>query len=297
MKIGYIGLGKMGQNMVERLLEKGYVVVASTRNKSILKKVENLGAIIAQDNADVIKKLDSPRLIWVMVPWKVVDGVIARILPELESGDIVIDGGNSPYKESIRRAQELAQKGINFLDVGVSGGPSGARNGASIMIGGKKEVFAKYKQLFCDLSIKNGYAYMGDSGAGHFVKMIHNGIEYGMMQAIAEGFALMKKSKFNLDLSEVAKVYEHKSVIESRLISWLNKAYAKYGEDLVGISGKVSHSGEGLWTVNAARELNIPVPVIKSALKFREQSQDNPSYTGRVLSALRNRFGKHEVKN
>lgn len=296
MKLGYIGLGKMGYKMVERLLESNYEVVVSTPNKDVVEKARELGAEGVLSNAQVVSSLAGPRLIWIMVPWKAVDSVMAEIIPELKEGDTVIDGGNSPYKESIRRGEELAKKGINFLDAGVSGGPSGARNGACIMVGGKKDIFNKYEQLFKDLSVPSGYGYMGEVGAGHFVKMVHNGIEYGMMQAIAEGFGIMKASNFNLNLEEVARVYENKSVVESRLVSWLKSAYVEYGQDLQEISGKVSHSGEGLWTVEAAEEVGIPAPIIKGALEFREQSQESPSYTGQVVSALRNQFGGHEVK-
>jgi 6-phosphogluconate dehydrogenase len=230
-----------------------------------------------------------------MVPHQAVDKVLQELLPFLQKGDTVIDGGNSPYKESIRRFKELKERGIYFLDVGVSGGPSGARNGACIMVGGGKEIFRKYKNLFRDLACTGGYAHMGKPGAGHFVKMVHNGIEYGMMQALAEGFALMKASPFDLNLTQIAKLYNHKSVVESRLVGWLHNAFSRHGEHLDDISGTVSHSGEGSWTVEAAEELGIPVPGIEGALNFRIQSQAHPSYTGQILSAVRNQFGGHEV--
>ena len=213
----------------------------------------------------------------------------------LDKGDTIIDGGNSPYKDSIRRAKELDGKGIDFLDAGVSGGPSGARNGACIMVGGKRVVYRKFKNLFRDLSARKGYAYVGKSGAGHFVKMVHNGIEYGMMQAIAEGFAVMKVSPFDLNLLKIADLYNHQSVIESRLVGWLKTAFKQYGEDLEYISGSVAQTGEGSWTVEAAKELGIPAPIIEGALNFRIQSQTNPTYTGKIVSALRNQFGGHEV--
>ena len=195
MTIGYIGLGKMGFNMVERLLEKGYEVVASNRSIEKVREIEKQGAIGAESSADVVSKLNGSRLIWIMVPWKAIDGVLEEILPHLEEGDTIIDGGNSPYKESIRRGRELSKKGIHFLDVGTSGGPGGARNGACMMIGGSKEKYDEYKQLFVDLCVPEGEGYMGEHGAGHFVKMVHNGIEYGMMQAIGEGFEVMKKAR------------------------------------------------------------------------------------------------------
>jgi 6-phosphogluconate dehydrogenase len=231
-----------------------------------------------------------------MVPHQAVDAVLSDLMPFLEPGDTVIDGGNSPYKESMRRARELDAKGVAFLDAGVSGGPSGARNGACIMVGGKKEVFRMYEQVFRDLSVENGYAYLGKSGAGHFVKMVHNGIEYGMMQALAEGFAVLKTSSFKLDLAVVADLYNHKSVVESRLVDWLRSAFEEYGEGLDGVSGAVAQSGEGLWTVDAAKELGVPAPVLSASVDFRSQSQKGPSYTGKLLSAMRNQFGGHEVK-
>jgi 6-phosphogluconate dehydrogenase len=230
-----------------------------------------------------------------MIPYQAVEGVLEKLIPFLGKGDTIIDGGNSPYKESIRRAKELEKRKIYFLDVGVSGGPSGARNGACIMVGGRKDIFKKFRKLFRDLSVRGGYGYMGKSGAGHFVKMVHNGIEYGMMQAIAEGFALMKNSPFELSLTKVAEIYNHRSVIESRLVDWLRKTFEQNGEGLDEISGSVAHSGEGVWTVEAAKELGVPIPIIEGALNFRIESQRNPSYTGRILSALRNQFGGHEV--
>jgi 6-phosphogluconate dehydrogenase len=181
------------------------------------------------------------------------------------------------------------------MDVGVSGGPAGARHGACMMIGGERELFNELETLFKDLSVEGGYGYMGRPGAGHFVKMVHNGIEYGMMQAIGEGFEVMKKSEFEIDLLEVTKVYNHGSVIESRLVGWLQSAYEKFGADLKGISGEVSHSGEGQWTVEAAERLGMPVENIKQSLDFRINSTGNPTYTGQVVSALRNQFGGHDV--
>jgi 6-phosphogluconate dehydrogenase len=296
MKLGYIGLGKMGFNMVERLLEKSREVVAFDRNPDAIKAVKSKGAQTADTLAALVSGLPSPRLVWIMVPHQAVDAVLKELTPLLAKGDVVVDGGNSPYKESIRRSQELEAKGIDFLDAGVSGGPAGARSGACIMVGGRKEVFQKYEALFRDLSVPGGYGYMGRSGAGHFVKMAHNGIEYGMMQALAEGFAVMKASDFGLDLTKITDVYNHKSVIESRLVGWLQGAFEKYGEDLKDISGAAAQSGEGMWTVEAGKELGVPMPIIQGALEFRLQSQKSPSYTGKLVSAMRNQFGGHEVK-
>ncbi len=296
MKLGYIGLGKMGYNMAELLLEKGHQVVAFNRSVEPVQKIAQLGAKPADSVRSLVAALEPARLIWIMVPYQAVDDVLKDLMPLLAKGDAVIDGGNSPYKESIRRARELEVKGIDFLDAGVSGGPAGARSGACVMIGGKREIFERYESLFRDIAVDSGYGYMGRSGAGHFVKMVHNGIEYGMMQALAEGFAVMKASGFDLDLAKVAELYNHRSVIESRLVGWLKNAYERHGKELSGISGSVAQSGEGMWTVDAARELGIPVPVIEGALEFRLRSQKNPSYIGKIVSALRNQFGGHEVK-
>lgn len=296
MKLGYVGLGKMGYNMVELLLDKKYEVVAYNKSEEPVRKIAQRGAQPAGSLKEIVSALVPPRLIWIMIPYQAVDAVVEELRPLLAKGDTVVDGGNSPYKESIRRSKELATKGIDFLDAGVSGGPAGARNGACIMVGGRKEVFQKFEALFRDLSVPGGYGYMGGPGAGHFVKMVHNGIEYGMMQALAEGFAVMKASDFGLELARITDVYNHKSVIESRLVGWLQSAFARYGEDLTGISGSAAQSGEGMWTVEAGKELGVPTPIIQGALEFRIQSQAHPSYTGKLVSAMRNQFGGHEVK-
>jgi 6-phosphogluconate dehydrogenase len=295
MKLGYIGLGKMGFNMVERLLEKGHEIVAFSRTEKVVRDIAERGAKPAGSVQSLVSALAAPRLIWLMIPYHAVDGVIKDLMPYLSEGDTIIDGGNSPYRESMRRARELEETHIDFLDAGVSGGPGGARNGACIMVGGKKAVYRKFKDLFRDLSARKGYAYMGKSGAGHFVKMVHNGVEYGMMQAIAEGFAVMRVSPFDLDLMKIAELYNHRSVIESRLVGWLKTAFKQYGEDLKNISGAVAQTGEGAWTVEAAKELGVPVPIIEGALNVRIELQKNPGYAGQILSALRHQFGGHEV--
>lgn len=306
MKIGYIGLGKMGFNMVERMLDKGHTVVANNRSPQSIDRAVSVGAIGAYSISELVSKLEFPRTIWLMVPWQSVDSVLVELVPLLEKGDTIIDGGNSPYLESVRRAKELKEKQIDFLDIGVSGGPNGSRNGACLMIGGDKNVFEKYQELFTDLSAckitpdgekQFAYAHFGDAGAGHFVKMVHNGIEYGMMQSIAEGFEVLKKSQFNLNLQQVAEIYNNQSVIESRLVGWLVDAYKKHSQNLDGISGSVSHSGEGQWTVEAAKILGVPTEIIEKSLEFRKNSTNNPSYTGQVVSALRGEFGGHDVAN
>jgi len=295
MKMGYVGLGKMGFNMVERLLEKGYEVAVFDTNRDAVQNISQKGAEPTDSLESLAWAVPFPRLVWLMVPYQAVDHVIAGLTPYLSPDDTIVDGGNSPHKQSMRRAKELEQRGVAFLDAGVSGGPVGARSGACMMVGGRKDVFKSYEAVFRDLSVENGYGYMGGSGAGHFVKMVHNGIEYGMMQALAEGFALLKSSPFSLDLVRVADVYNHQSVIESRLVGWLKEALEQYGEALGEISGSVDYTGEVGWTVEAAKELNLSVPAIERALAFRIESQQNPSYAGQFLSAMRHQFGGHEV--
>lgn len=294
--IGYIGLGKMGRNMVERLTNAGWRVVAYDTMPSNVAEAAKLGAEGAVSPQAVLEQISSPRLVWLMVPHQAVDQVLSEIIPYLQAGDTVIDGGNSNFNETVRRGKELAERGVHYLDAGTSGGPGGAKEGACVMVGGEKKIFEKYEALFRDIAAPNAYAYMGESGAGHFVKMVHNGIEYGMMQAIAEGFEVLRESPFKLDLVEVARIYNNKSVIESRLTGWLEKGLREEGVELPGISGSVAASGEGLWTVETAKELGVPVPIIEGSLRFREESQKKPSFAGKVLSLLRNQFGGHETK-
>jgi 6-phosphogluconate dehydrogenase len=218
------------------------------------------------------------------------------LMESLEPGDTVIDGGNSRFTDTQRRAPLVTERGVRFLDVGTSGGPGGARNGACLMIGGKREDFDRLEQLWRNTSVRDGYRFFDGHGAGHFVKMVHNGIEYGMMQAIAEGFALMRASDLGIDLDAAAEIYNRGSVIESRLVGWLEEAFDLFGQDLAGVSGGVAHTGEGAWTVEAAEGLGVEVRVIADSLEFRRRSVDMPSYTGQVLSALRNRFGGHAVE-
>ncbi len=296
MQIGYIGLGKMGFNMVERLLEKGHQVIATDVNEDAVARIEAKGAVATRGIQELTEKLEGVRTVWVMVPHQFVDSVLNEMLPLLNEGDIVIDGGNSFFEDSVRRYGVCKEKGVRFLDAGISGGPHGARTGACIMVGGDKDVFLQIEELFRDLALPEGCAYVGNAGAGHFVKMVHNGIEYGMMQAIAEGFAVMKASAFSIQLEDTAQLFQHGSVIESRLVGWLRDGYQAHGEDLADISGEVGSSGEGAWTVETAKKLNVQTPIIEGSLNFRTASHGNPSYTGQVLSVMRNQFGGHEVQ-
>lgn len=298
-EIGIIGLGKMGKNIALRLSDKEWHVFAFDIDENRRKDVEKNGVKTVNSLKEIIEKTSSPHLIWLMLPaGKIVEDILFSeqgLIYYLKKGDIVIDGGNSFFEDSIRRGKKLERKGIAFIDVGVSSGPEGARNGACLMIGGKKEIFEKLKPLFRDLSQNESFQYLGKQGAGHFVKMVHNGIEYGMMQAIAEGFNLMKNSIFKLDLKKIASLYNKGSIIESRLIGWLKKAYEKHGESLKIVSGKVSFTGEGEWTVKTAKKLNVPVKIIEESVKFRKKSHKNPNYIGKILSALREQFGGHNV--
>jgi glucose-6-phosphate 1-dehydrogenase len=297
--IGIIGLGRMGGGIAEHLHEKNWHVVGYNKTPEATRALFKKGIEPAKDMQTLISALPTPRLVWVMVPsGKAVDDVMFGedgLIHYLEKGDVVVDGGNSYYKETIRRGIRLKKHGIRFIDAGVSGGPDGARDGACIMAGGDMKLLKEYEHLFRDMTVHRGYQMFEGTGAGHFVKMVHNGIEYGMMQAIGEGFELLKKSTYNLDLIRISDVYNHGSVIESHLVEWLYDAFKLYGQDLKPISGSVSDSGEGLWTVKTAKEMKIPVKIIEGALKFRHLSQKKPRYTGQVVSALRGQFGHHPV--
>ncbi|MBI4426351.1 MAG: decarboxylating 6-phosphogluconate dehydrogenase [Candidatus Kerfeldbacteria bacterium] len=291
--IGMVGLGKMGLNLSLRLTEKEWNVVGYDPQA---KSIE--GVTVVDSLSSLIARLPPPRVIWLMVPHQVVDETLFGkdgLASLLHREDIIIDGGNSYYKDSIRRAKKLAPKGIRFIDVGVSGGPGGARSGPSLMVGGAKKDVEPIEHLFLDLAIPGGYQFFPGHGAGHFVKMIHNGIEYGMMQAIAEGFTILRKSSYQLDLTKVADVYNHGSVIESRLIAWLSQGLTLHGSNFRGVSGRVAHTGEGKWTVKTAKALKLETKIIEASLRFRELSATSPSYTGKILSALREQFGGHAV--
>ncbi len=296
-KLGYIGLGKMGKNMVLQLLKKGYDIVAWNRSPEPRTEVAAAGAKTVATVRDLVKALPTPRVIWLMLPaGEVTHQMVLELVEQLNPGDTIIDGSNNFYKNTIEHGKLLAQKKIKFYDAGISGGPAGALNGACVMAGGSDMPTPEIKQLFTDIAAPEAYSFFPGVGAGHFTKMVHNGIEYGMMQAIAEGFAVLKAAPYQLDLLEITKLYNHGSVIESRLIGWLGSAYAKQGPELPETSGTVKHSGEGQWTVETAKEYQIPTPVINESLNFRIQSETKPSYTGQVVSALRHEFGGHNVK-
>lgn len=298
-QIGLIGLGKMGGGLALNFKDHGWDVVAFNRTTATTDEYATQGITPSYSVEELVSKLDGPRVVWVMLtagqPTQDMLFGDKGLINYLQQGDIVIEGGNSLYKQDNENAQKFKEKGIKYVDAGVSGGPYGARNGACIMIGGEKEIFEYTEEIFKDLSLENGYKFFEGYGAGHLVKMVHNGIEYGMMQAIAEGFNLMKESPYNLNLIDVADIYSHGSVIESRLITWTKEGLEKYGIELEKVKGEVGANGEGLWTAQMGKELNQPVPIIQGSVDFRDQSQGNPSYVGKLLSMMRNMFGRHEI--
>jgi len=299
-EIGVIGLGKMGSNIAHRLLETGWTVHGYDQMQAAVQQLQRGGMKGADSLGALLGQLSGPRLVWLMVPaGPAVDEVLFGadgIVKKLSRGDIIIDGGNSYYKDSIARAKKVAKMGIKYIDVGFSGGPSGARKGACLMVGGDEATFNMLKPLFRDLSVRDGYQFFKGAGAGHFVKMVHNGIEYGMMQSLAEGFAILKKSKYKLDLARVADAYNHGSVIQSRLVGWARVAFEAHGRDLTDVSGTVRHTGEGAWTVQTAKEMGLTAKIIEESLKFRVRSGKYPDYVGKIVSALREQFGGHSIK-
>ncbi|WP_280770469.1 phosphogluconate dehydrogenase (NAD(+)-dependent, decarboxylating) [Salipaludibacillus daqingensis] len=295
MRLGMIGLGKMGYNLALNLLDHKHEVVVNDVNKDQVDGLKESGAIPAYSVKEVVNQLDKPRTIWLMVPaGEITESLVKSLYDLLDEDDVVIDGGNSNYKDSTRRGEFLKEKKIHFVDVGTSGGIEGARQGACMMVGGPKEVVQRVESIFHDTTIENGYLHCGDVGSGHFLKMIHNGIEYGMMQAIAEGFDILDKSPFDYDYEKVAKVWNHGSVIRSWLMELSESAFSK-DPNLDGIKGVMNSSGEGKWTVETALDFQAPAPVIALSLMMRYRSLEDDTFTGKVVAALRNEFGGHEV--
>lgn len=295
MKVGLIGLGKMGLNLGKNLIDHKHEVVAFDLNSDAVEEMRTYGATGVSSLKELVLSLEIPRIVWMMVPHTVVDSVIREITPFLSEGDIVIDGGNSHYKESIRRYNELKEMGIHFMDAGTSGGVEGARNGACYMVGGDHEAWSIVEPLFRDTAVQNGYLYAGKAGSGHFLKMVHNGIEYGMMAAIGEGFEILEKSEFDYDYEKVAKVWNNGSVIRSWLMELTERAFSKDAK-LDEIKGIMHSSGEGKWTVETALDLQTATPVIAMSLLMRYRSLENDTFTGKVVAALRNEFGGHAVE-
>ncbi len=295
MQIGFIGLGKMGAFMVERLLNDGHEVVVYNRTPEKTKEIEKKGAIGTYSLEELVSKLKKPKLVWMMIPsGETVQKLIESLIPLLSKDDIIIDGGNSYYKDSVRRFNELKKLGINYLDVGTSGGIWGLKIGYCVMIGGEKKIYEHCEPVFKSLAPPEGYRYIGPSGSGHYVKMIHNGIEYGMMQAYAEGFELMHASDYDIDLESVASLWGKGSVVRSWLLELLTDAL-KGDKNLKDIKDYVEDSGEGRWTVLDGIEKSIPLPVITESLFMRFRSRQAESFGAKILAALRNEFGGHNI--
>lgn len=295
MKLGLVGLGKMGFNLGQNLLEHEHEVVAFDLNTAAVEEMKDKGASGAVTLTELVEQLETPRIIWIMVPHQVVDSVITELTPLLSKGDILIEAGNSHYKESIRRHEQLKEHGIYFMDAGTSGGMEGARNGACYMVGGDPEAWEVVEPIFRDTAVDNGFLYAGKAGSGHFLKMVHNGIEYGMMAAIGEGFEVLEKSEFDFNFEEVARVWNHGSVIRSWLMELVERAFSKDAK-LDEIKGIMHSSGEGRWTLETAFDLQAATPVIAMALMMRYRSLETDTFTGKVVAALRNEFGGHAVE-
>lgn len=295
MQIGLVGLGKMGFPLALNLRDKGFGVVAFDVAAESRERIAAERVSIADGLTNLIDQLATPRVIWLMIPaGPIVDSVIDELSPMLQAGDILIEGGNAHYKDSVRRYNALKDKGIRFLDCGTSGGVSGARNGVCAMIGGDKDVFDYCEPIYKAISVPNGYLYTGEAGSGHFVKMVHNGIEYGMMQAIAEGFEVFEKSNYDLDFRAIADLFNHGSVVRSWLMELVMNAFTK-DPHLDAIRGVMHSSGEGKWTLETALDLGVPTPVMALSLMMRYRSLQEDSFSGKVVAALRNEFGGHAV--
>jgi 6-phosphogluconate dehydrogenase len=299
MELGIVGLGRMGANMVERLLTAGHRLVAFDRDAAAVGRVEQKGAKGTQSLEALVGDLKPPRAIWLMVPAGApVDETLASLRPLLAKGDAVIDGGNSNYRDTVRRGKELERHGIEMIDAGTSGGIWGRAEGYSLMVGGRKEAVDRLRPIFESLAPAKdkGWGHVGPAGSGHFVKMVHNGIEYGMMQAYAEGFSILKhKEAFALDLHQIAEIWRYGSVVRSWLLDLAALALAE-DQNLSSIAPYVADSGEGRWTLDEAIDLGVPAPVIALSLLARLRSRDAESFGDRLLAALRNQFGGHAIK-
>jgi 6-phosphogluconate dehydrogenase len=296
MQLGMVGLGRMGGNMTTRLLRDGHEVVAYARDPASIDRAAKEGAIPAKSLEELVAKLAPPRHVWLMIPSGApVTDTINALIPLLEQGDSIIDGGNSYYRDSVRRAEELSAKGLHFIDCGTSGGIWGLENGYCLMIGGEEEIFRRMEPIFATLAPVDGYAYMGLSGAGHFVKMVHNGIEYGMLEAYAEGFELLNASRYELDLGRIASLWNQGSVVRSWLLELAELALGR-DPKLESIQGYVEDSGEGRWTVFEAIEHDVPATVLAHSLFARFRSRQEESFGAKLIAALRQEFGGHAVK-
>ena len=297
MQIGFIGLGKMGGNMAHRIeRDSEHDVVAFDFSPDAVKAAEEHGATGASSLEDLVAKLDAPRTVWVMVPaGDPTESTIQQLADLMEPGDLIVDGGNSNWHDDVRRGEELSARGLLYVDVGTSGGVWGLQVGYCMMVGGPQEGVDQLAPILDVLAPPDGWRHFGPSGAGHFVKMVHNGVEYGIMQAYAEGFEIFHKSQFPIDNAEVAALWNRGSVVRSWLCELAEAAFRAEGNDLDNLVGHVSDSGEGRWTISDAMDLDVPTPVITASLYARFYSRGEGDYTHRVLAALRNQFGGHAV--
>jgi len=296
MKLAICGLGKMGMNLTLNLLEHDHEVIAYDIEEDLVKEAENNGAIPAYNLNEVTNHFEEQKIIWMMVPaGDITQSLFDNLMPYLDEHDIIIDGGNAHYKDSIRRYETSKESGFHYVDVGTSGGMEGARHGACTMVGGDQEVVTQIDELFQDVSVENGYLYTGEAGSGHFLKMIHNGVEYGMMQSIGEGFDILDKSPYDFNYEDVSRVWNNGSVIRSWLMELLQDAFSA-DANLDEIKGIVHASGEGQWTVETAMEFKTAAPVIALALMMRNRSLESDTFSGKVVASLRNQFGGHKVE-
>ena len=297
MRIGFIGLGRMGANMVRRLIRDGHEIAVYNRTSERTTEIAAEGAIPTYSIAELVASLEAPRAIWIMVPaGDATEAQIAELTEHLEAGDTIVDGGNTNFHDDQRRHPDLAGKGIRYVDAGVSGGIWGLQIGYCLMVGGDREAVEPLEPVFRSLAPENGYLHVGGAGAGHYVKMVHNGIEYGLMQAYAEGFEIMHASTYDLDLAGISELWMQGSVVRSWLLELAGRAFRANGPDLSNLKGWVADSGEGRWTVQEAIDRDVPAPVITLSLLTRFRSRQDDSYGAKVLAALRNEFGGHAVK-
>jgi len=297
MQLGFIGLGRMGANMCRRLIKDGHHVVAYNRTPEKTKELAGEGAEAAFTIAELVQKLEKPRVAWIMVPaGDATEAQVNELLLHLEAGDTIVDGGNTNFHDDVRRHGELAAKGIRYVDAGVSGGVWGLANGFCLMVGGEPDAVQPIEPIFRSLAPVDGYLHTGGPGSGHYVKMVHNGIEYGLMQAYAEGFEILHASDYELNLGAISELWNHGSVVRSWLLELAVLAFQSNGQDLEHLKGWVADSGEGRWTVQEAIDHDVPAPVITLSLLTRLRSRQDDSYGAKVLAALRNEFGGHAVK-
>jgi len=296
MEIGFIGLGKMGMNMITRLSQGGHRVLAYDRATALIAAAEEKGAIASSSLENMIAQLSPPRAVWVMVPsGKPTEDTVQHLRTILDDNDIIIDGGNTKFHDDVRRAADLQKRGIHYVDAGTSGGIWGLQIGYCLMVGGEKEPVDRLAPILTTLAPENGWTHVGGNGAGHYVKMVHNGIEYSMMQGYAEGFELMSKSKYNLDLAKIADLWMHGSVVRSWLLE-LAAGALKQDPNLEQLQGYVQDSGEGRWMILDAIEKEVPVPTLTTALFTRFRSRQETSFAEKMLAALRKAFGGHSVR-